>query len=260
VGVAVIFYFTVTVVLPLGVLLWTSLLQYYQVPSVDAASTLTLDSYRALLRQESALDALKNSTILGVATATLVVGAMAVAAWVVVRTNQPGRQIIDHLSFLPLVVPGLVLGLAVAFVYLRSPIPIYGTLWILLIAYFIRGMPYAMRYALASMSQISGELEESAQVSGANWWQTFRRVLLPLMAPGLIAAWVYIFITSFRELSSSILLYSPGNEVLSILIWDQYENGDFTVLAALGVVMLLLTVAVVLAAHRLTGRTGIGEV
>jgi iron(III) transport system permease protein len=259
-GAAVVLYFGVTVVLPMAVLLWTSLLAFYQAPSTDAVAGLTLDNYRQLLRQDAALDALKNSSLLGAGAATLVVVVMAVAAWVVVRTDVPGRHLIDQLSFLPLVVPGLVLGLAVAFVYLRSPVPIYGTLWILLIAYFIRAMPYGMRYALVSIQQISRELEESAQVSGAGWGQTFRRVLLPLMAPGLIAVWVYVFITSFRELSSSILLYSPGNEVLSILIWDQYENGDFTVLAALGVVMLLLTVAVVVLAHRLTGKSGVGQV
>ena len=87
-------------------------------------------------------------------------------------------------------------------------------------------MPYGMRYAITSMHQISAELEESAQVSGASWWQTFRRVLLPLLSPGLIAGWIYILTVSFRELCSSILLYSPGNEVLSILIFEQFENGS----------------------------------
>jgi iron(III) transport system permease protein len=116
-----------------------------------------------------------------------------------------------------------------------------------------------MRYAVTSMHQISSELEESAQVSGASWWQTFRRVLLPLLAPGLVAGWIYILVVSFRELSSSILLYSPGNEVLSILIFEQYENGQFTVLSALGVVMVLTLVVLVTVAYKLGAKVGLRQ-
>jgi iron(III) transport system permease protein len=136
-------------------------------------------------------------------------------------------------------------------------VPIYGTIFILLIAYCTRYLPYGMRYAVTSMQQISGELEESAQVSGASWWQTFRRVLLPLMWPGLLAGWVYIFVVSFRELSSTILLYSPGNEVLSILIFEQFEDGNFTVLSALGVVMVLTLALLVSLAYKLGAKVGL---
>jgi iron(III) transport system permease protein len=109
------------------------------------------------------------------------------------------------------------------------------------------------------MQQISNELEESAFVNGASWWQTFRRVLLPLLMPGLIAGWIYILVVSFRELSSSILLYSPGNEVLSILIFEQFENGQFTVLSALGVVMVLTLVVLVTVAYKLGAKVGLKQ-
>ena len=184
---------------------------------------------------------------------------MAVAAWIVVRSNIRGRKVLDGLAFLPLVVPGLVMGLALSFVYLRSPIPIYGTLFILLISYCTRYLPYGMRYSVTSMQQISNELEESALVNGASWWQTFRRVLLPLLMPGLVAGWIYILVVSFRELSSSILLYSPGNEVLSILIFEQFENGQFTVLSALGVVMVLTLVVLVTVAYKLGAKVGLKQ-
>ncbi|MDP9391306.1 MAG: ABC transporter permease subunit, partial [Actinomycetota bacterium] len=164
-----------------------------------------------------------------------------------------------QLSFVPLVIPGLVLGLALSFVYLRSPIPIYGTIFILLIAYCTKYMPYGMRYASTSMNQISSELEESALVSGATWWQTFRRVLLPLVSPGILAGFVYILVVSFRELSSSILLYSPGNEVLSILIFEQYENGQFTVLAAIGVIMVITLMVLVTIAYKMGAKVGLRE-
>ena len=184
---------------------------------------------------------------------------MSVAAWIAVRSRIRGRRVLEQLTFVPLVIPGLVLGLSLSFVYLRSPIPIYGTIFILLIAYCTKYMPYGMRYATTSMSQISGELEESALVSGASWWQTFRRVLLPLLSPGILAGWVYILVVSFRELSSSILLYSPGNEVLSILIFEQYENGQFTVLAAIGVVMVLTLVVLVSIAYKAGAKVGLRE-
>ena len=258
-GVAVIIYFVVTVVLPLAVLVYASLLKYYQAPSLSAIESFSLDNYREAAQTSGAFTALKNSVLLGVGSATIVMIMMAVAAWIVVRSKTPGRQLINQFSFLPLVIPGLVLGLALSFVYLRSPIPIYGTLWILLISYCTRYMPYGMRYAMTSMEQISAELEESAQVSGASWWNTFRRVLLPLIMPGLIAGWVYILVVSFRELSSSILLYSPGNEVLAILIFDQYQNGDLTVLAAIGVVMVLILVTLVTVTYRFGARFGISQ-
>lgn len=259
VGVVILAYFFFTVVGPLLVLLYTSLLKFYQPPSMAALKSITLDNYRELTELSQATTALKNSLILGLGSATVVMAGMAIAAWIVVRSRIPGRQVVDQLAFVPLVIPGLVLGLALSFVYLRSPIPIYGTLIILLIAYCTRYMPYGMRYAVTSMQQISAELEESAQVSGASWWQTFRRVLLPLLSPGLVAGWIYILVVSFRELSSSILLYSPGNEVLSILIFEQYENGQFTVLSALGVVMVLTLVVLVTVAYKLGAKVGLKQ-
>jgi iron(III) transport system permease protein len=259
VGAAILVYFFATVLAPLMVLVYTSLLPFYRRPSMEVLSSLTLDNYRELLQLDQAQTALGNSIMLGVAAATLVMTVMAIAAWIAIRSRIPGRGLLEQLTFVPLVIPGLVLGLALSFVYLRSPIPIYGTIFILLIAYCTKYMPYGMRYATTSMSQISGELEESALVSGASWWKTFRRVLLPLLSPGILAGWVYILVVSFRELSSSILLYSPGNEVLSILIWEQYENGQFTVLAALGVVMVLTLVVLVTIAYKAGAKVGLRE-
>jgi iron(III) transport system permease protein len=112
-------------------------------------------------------------------------------------------------------------------------------LWILFIAYLTRFLPYGMRYASVSLAQIAHELEEAAEVSGASRWQTLRRVLLPLAAPGLLAGWLLIVTVSLRELSSSLLLYSPGNEVLSVRIWLLYQGGQLPELAALGVVLVL---------------------
>jgi iron(III) transport system permease protein len=177
-----------------------------------------------------------------------------------VRTTLPGRWLVDNLAFLPLVIPGLVLGVALLTVYLRLTwLPVAGTLWILFIAYLTRYMPYGMRYAATSMFQIGRELEESAMMSGAGWLQSFRRVMLPLLVPGLVAGWIYIFVVSFRELGSSLLLYSPGREVLSIAIWEQWSNGQLPELAALGVMLIGFLVVMVGIAYKLGARIGVRE-
>ncbi|WP_028933562.1 ABC transporter permease [Pseudonocardia spinosispora] len=257
VGAGVVVFFVVTVVLPVGVLVYASLLKFYAAPSVEAIATMTLDNYASVIRNPLAGTALSNSLILGVGSATVVMLLSAVVSWVVVRTRLPGRRVLDLLAFTPIVIPGLVLGLALSFVYLRVPLPIYGTLFILLISYCTRYLPYGMRYSSSAMAQMSKELEESATVFGASWLQTFRRVLLPLASSGVLAGWVYILVVSFRELSSTILLYSPGNEVLSVLIWEQFENGQFTTLAALGVLMVVVLVGLVFIAYRLGARVGL---
>ncbi|MFE0630922.1 ABC transporter permease [Streptomyces sp. NPDC058864] len=257
VGAAVIGYFLLTVVLPVAVLVYASLLKYYTAPSRKTLSTMTLDNYREVADMPLAFTALKNSLIVGVGAATVVMVLTAIVSWVVLRTKAPGRRLLDLLAFTPIVIPGLVLGLALSFVYLRMPLPVYGTLLILLVSYCTRYLPYGMRYASSAMAQMSPELEESAAVSGASWFQTFRRVLLPLMSSGILAGWVYILVVSFRELSSTILLYSPGKEVLSVLIWEQFENGQFTTLAALGVCMVVLLVLLVSIAYRLGARFGL---
>ncbi|GAA5133191.1 ABC transporter permease [Pseudonocardia adelaidensis] len=257
VGGGILLYFFVTVLAPLMVLLYTALLPYYRPPSAEAFASMNLDNFVAVFNLPSVPTALRNSLVLGGGAATIVMALMAVAAWVVVRSGIPGRQLLDHIAFSPLVIPGLVLGVGIAFVYLRSPLPIYGTLLILLIAYCTRYLPYGMRYAVSGMQTISAELEESAQVSGAGWWSTFRRVLLPLIAPALLAGWVYIFVVSFRELSSSILLYTPGNEVLSISIWELYANARFGELSALGVIMVLVLAVLVAVAYKVGARVGL---
>jgi iron(III) transport system permease protein len=255
----VVVYFGIAVILPLATLLYASLIPFYASPSAESFSQLTLQHYAYVMRSGASVRAAINSFVLATGSATAVMLVMAVIAWIVVRTRLSGRWILDNLTFLPFAVPGLVLGVALLYIYLRFPLPIYGTLWILAIAYFTKSMPLGMRYASASMYQISSELEESAHASGATWWQTFRRINVPLLFPGLLAGWIYLVMGLVRELSSSILLYSPGNEVLAIRIWEMWENGELNELAALGIVMVVLLVILVTAARRLGSRVGVSD-
>ena len=252
-------YFLLVVAAPLAILLWSSVQQYYSVPSMAALQNLTLEPYRFILAHPTFARALWNSLLLCVGSATIIMLVTAVICWIVVKTKIPGRWLLDNLASLPIVFPGLVLGLSIMVFYLNFDIGIYGTIWILLLAYVTRFMPYGIRYNTASMLQIHKELEESAAMSGASWWASFTRVVLPLLKPGLIAGWIYIAIVSLRELSSSILLYSPGTEVMSIMIWELWENGQYVELSALGVMLIALLFAMVMAAQALGSRFGVRD-
>jgi iron(III) transport system permease protein len=254
-----ILYLLVIVLMPFLVLVWSSLQKFYSVPSWAALSRVSLDSYRAILDYPQFARTVWNSLVLAVGSATVVMLLSAVVAWIVLRTKVPGRWLLDNLASLPMVFPGLVLGLAIMVCYLYLDIGVYGTLWIMFIAYVTRFLPYGMRYTSASMLQIHKELEESAAVSGASWGVTFRRVVLPLLKPGLLAGWIYVVIVSIRELSSSILLYSPGSEVVSIMIWELWQNGQYVELSALGVMLIAALFCLVVLAQLAGRRFGIAQ-
>jgi iron(III) transport system permease protein len=254
-----VLYFIVIVLLPFLVLLWSSTQKFYSAPSWAAFQRMSLDSYRAVLELPQFADTVWNSIVLAVGSATTIMLVSAVIAWIVIRTKIRGRWLLDNLASLPLVFPGLVLGLAIMVCYLTLDVGIYGTLWIMFIAYVTRFLPYGMRYNSASMLQIHKELEESAAMSGASWGMTFRRVVLPLLKPGLLAGWIYVMIVSIRELSSSILLYSPGTEVVSIMIWELWQNGQYVELSALGVMLIVALFCLVVLAQLIGRRFGIAE-
>jgi iron(III) transport system permease protein len=254
-----IIYFVVIVLLPFLVLVWSSLQKFYSAPSWAALSRVSLDSYRTILDYPQFWPTVRNSLVLAITTATVVMLMGAVISWVVVRTKIKGRWVLDNIASLPLVFPGLVLGLSIMICYLYLDIGVYGTIWIMLIAYVTRFLPYGMRYVSTSMLQIHKELEESAAMSGASWGLTFRRVVLPLLKPGLLAGWIYVVIVSIRELSSSILLYSPGTEVVSIMIWELWQNGQYVELSALGVMLIIMLFCLVMIAQFIGKKFGISE-
>jgi iron(III) transport system permease protein len=254
-----IVYFLLIVVLPFLVLLWSSFQKFYSVPSWQALQNLTLDPYRFILTYPNIVRSMWNSVLLAFGSATVIMLVTSVICWIVVKTKLPGRWLLDNIASLPMVFPGLVLGLAIMIFYLHFDIGVYGTMWIMFIAYVTRFMPYGLRYNTTSMLQIHKELEESAAMSGASWATTFRRIILPLLKPGLVAGWIYVMIVSIRELSSSILLYSPGTEVVSIVIWELWENGQYVELSALGVLFILALFFLVMVAQWLGKKFGVKE-
>jgi len=250
-------YFVFVVLLPFLVLLWASFLPFFAAPSWDALQKLGLDNYRYLGGFRPFWEAMKNSVILATLTATVAMVLTSLVAWIVYKSRLPGSWILDFLAFVPITIPGIVMGMALILLYVAFPIPIYGTIWVLLIAYVTRFIPYGMRSASGSIMQIHSELEEAAAASGASWWETFRRVTLPLLRPGFAAGWIYICIVSFREFSTSVLLATGESRVLSILLFTMFEQGQVTVVAAIGILMILTLLAIVGVFYKISGRVGL---
>jgi iron(III) transport system permease protein len=149
------------------------------------------------------------------------------------------------------------LGVSLIYVYLIIPIPIYGTIWILLLAYITKYMPYGIRTTTSTIIQIHTELEEASAMSGASWGLTFRKITLPLLISGFMAGWIYIAMVSLRELSTSILLYSYGSEVLSIAVFSLWEGGQYPTLCALGILMVILLILLAFSANKIGAKIGI---
>lgn len=250
-------YLCLIVILPLFVLLWNSLLPFYMPPSIQALSSLTLSNYPVAFKFPQTVRAIRNSIVLALSSAALVMLLTSVVAWIVVKSRIRGRWLLDNLATLPVVFPGLVMGVALMLVYLTLPLPIYGTLWILLIAYVTRFLPYGMRACSASLVQIHRELEEAAQVSGASPGAQFRRIVLPLLTPALLAGGLYVVIVSIRELGSSVLLWGPGAEVFSVILFDLWQTGLVQEVSALGVLLTAFLFVLATTFHWLSHRHGV---
>jgi iron(III) transport system permease protein len=255
-----IFLCFVVFILPILIVVWSSFLPFYMPPSKNAFASLTLDNYKRLWDFPLIQRAMWNSFVLGVSSSTITMLLTAIVAWILVRTSWRGKGLLDFLAFSPIAVPGLVMGIAILWLYLVAPVPVYGTLWILLIAYVTKYLPYGMRASSSSMLQIKKELEEASEASGATWPHTFARVVLPLLAPGFVAGWIFVVTHSFRELATSIMLYRSGTEVISVVLFELWETGQYPQLSALGMVLVAILVAISLVARKIGGRFSVQQV
>lgn len=232
-------FFVLTVLMPVGQLLLGS---FFQFVGFYQADMLTTKHYVSVWENAVFWRALANTGLLGVtaATATMVLGA--VVAYIGVRTKWRGRNLLETLAWLPWFMPGMVLGVGFlwAFSLLPSWIHIYGTVWALFLAYVALGSPLAARVMSASFMQISQDLEECSRAHGASWNRTFWRILVALAWPSFAAGWVLTFFMVLRELSASVLLYSAGSEVLSVVMMRLWMDGKAEEVSVIGLLMLLL--------------------
>ena len=215
-------------------------------------STFTLHNVVFVFTELSSTQlALKNTVILGAATATIGTALALVLAYVTTRRAIRGYQLLGFLATAPVAVPGIVLGVGLFLSYTRPPFVLYGTLWILLIAFLTISLPSAYQQLQAAFRTIHPELEEASRILGATRLESLWRITAPLLRTGVVATWCFIFIGVMRELSAAIILFTSQTKVLTVLIYDLNESGDLGAISVLGLAMLIITFAVVLAVNRI---------
>jgi len=242
------FYLLVAAILPAIVLVWTSF-------SGGSNDTLSLNAYRALLADNRFWPAVRNTFVVAGLSAGLITLIGALLAWQILRLRFPGRAILDVVSFMSIGIPAVITGFAVMILHLTMPIGIYGTIWILILAYSYR-LAVSSRMSRAALIQIHPELEEASFASGGRWLDTIGRVVLPLLAPSLMASFVLLFIVGFREFTIPMILQSEDNWVLSVIMWKLQSDRQTAQAAAVGTMILLFVTPVIFVLRRqLLSRT-----
>jgi iron(III) transport system permease protein len=201
-----------------------------------------------LLHHDLAQRAIANSLVIAVSGASIGVVLSLLQAYYLQRGKGKLRTLVDAILSMPLGIPGIILGLGILILLIRTPL--YATLWIILLAYLARFFPFSTRGISAMLLSISPELEESARASGATWLQTVNAVLLPLIKPALVAAWLMLFVIFIRELGATILLYAQGTETISIAMVALGERG-LTLVATLAIIQAILLATAFLLSRRM---------
>ncbi|HMA79251.1 MAG TPA: iron ABC transporter permease, partial [Candidatus Binatia bacterium] len=248
---------TLIVVLPFMVLLFVSSVSYVHVPSAKTWELLTLDNYRSNLTDTRTYRAIQNSLFLAVGGATLCMLLATLTAWVTTKTKAAGRGVIEALTFIPWAFPGTALAIGLLWTYVYVPLPIYGTLWILLIGYITRFLPYGLRTMTSTIVQLHDDLQQASMVCGAGFLTTFWRILLPLLRPGFIAGWIILATIYLREFSTSIFLYSPGSEPLGPLLYHFYVDGNLGPMCSLALIVSVVSITMIIIARKI-GEVGGG--
>jgi iron(III) transport system permease protein len=234
-------YLGVAVILPVLTITYASF--QHLTTAFPRAANFTLANYETALSLDAVRSALGNSLLLGLATASIGVVLMGFLSWLIYRSRLPGAGAIEYLLMFPQAVPRLVFAFGMLWAWLIFPIPIYGTLWLLLIAYLTVFLPLGLRTISGVILQIDRSLEESAQMCGAAWGYRLRTVTMPLLKPGLIAAWLLLFIASVRELGASILLMGPKAKVITPAIVESWFSTSTELTAAMALLQTLAVVA-----------------
>lgn len=237
---------------PFLTLIYTSLVKAFGLP-LGGGNFAGLGNYLSLAERATVSRAVLHSALLAV-LGTICTLALAVGgAWVVERTRIWGREILSLLMMSAFAFPGVALGVGLVLAYAGKPFYLYGTLWIFLLAYTVRGLPMGFMFSRSALKQISPDLEDAARTLGASWGRTLRDVTVPLLRNSLFGVGVILFVFMFRELGTSVFLNTAGNEVVSVVIYELYEEIRFPTMSALSVFVLLVNISVVMLARRLIG-------
>jgi iron(III) transport system permease protein len=241
-----------SLVLPYGALLATSLSKAWGVGPIPG--NLTLDWYRwAIVDNQAARAAIQHSLLYAAAAATIVSILAVTTAYASTRRLLPYARVLGFVAMAPFVVPGIVLAIGFYSAYARPPLMLYGTAWMLILAFSTRFLPVAYSGSETALRGLDLDLENAVRTLGGSQLTTFRRVTLPLLRRSILANWLLVFVPSLRELSSAIFLFTPATAVISTLIFDLSDAGNFEPVSALGILMMLLTFVLVAVAYRLFG-------
>ena len=202
--------------------------------------------------------ALYNTFVLGIATATIGTVIAVVISYLTTREAVTGHKALGFLATAPVAIPGIVLGVGLFLSYTRPPFVLYGTLWILLIAFLTLAMPAAYQQMQSAFRAIHPELEDASRILGATRLRALWQITAPLLRTSVIATWCFVFVGTIRELSAAVMLFTSETKVVSVLIFDLNESGDLAAISVLGIIMLVVTSAIVALANRL--RLGGGNV
>jgi iron(III) transport system permease protein len=254
-GLALLYCLVTT--LPLLMLLWVSLHPAFVLPSVEALSGVTLDVYRRVLANPVILRAAGNTLLLITVSATLVMVLSMLVGWFSTRPGSRAGRWLDALSFAPMAIPPIVLVLAIVLIYLRTPV--YGTIWVIVIAHTTIFLAFGVRSMSSALIQVHGELADAAIVSGASWFTALRKITLPLVWPQFLNGWLWVFAHSARDLTAPLMLLSTTNVVAASALWNMWQFPDLPGAAALSILLAGSLMAVVVpfqiyAARRLESR------
>jgi iron(III) transport system permease protein len=237
-------YLIMSVFLPMATLLFASVQRLATV--FPKPPNLTLEHYTTALSLNAVRSAMGNSLLLGFLTATIGIVLTGLLAWIIQRSRLPGRNVLEYIVMFPQAVPRLVFAFGMMWAWLVFPLPVYGTLWILLIAYLTVFLPLGVRTISGVLVQLDKSLEECGEVCGASWFYRMRTITMPLLRPGLIAAWLLIFVASVRELGASILLMGPNSKVLTPAIVEAFFSSSSELTAAMALIQTVVVGAVML--------------
>ena len=235
----IVFNFIVVLALPLAAVVWMALMPFVRPMRWAALPFASLKNFANVIASPYYLGLGVNTLLVAAGCATAAMLLTIGAGWIAAR-RRPGGTIIDQLVTMPLVFPGLVLGVALLEIALQLPIPIYGTLWLIGIAFLIRYMPYGMRYTYTGVLQVHPELEQAAGVAGATTFQTLRRVVMPLLWPAIASGWLFIFLIAAKEMSLPLLLAGPNSQTVAVAMFDLWSNGQGGEVSALGLLWAAL--------------------
>jgi iron(III) transport system permease protein len=235
----ILIYVALSIVLPYLALLYVACTRFTSSSILDA--TFTLANFRSVLGSVAVRQSIGNTLLVGIIAPTLCVVLGVVIAYSVRRLNVRGSGILDYMAMFPIAVPGIVFGTGIFWTYLMTPV--YGTIWILVIAFVASYIPFAYRMIDTSLLQIDKSLEEASAVCGASHWRTAWQVTFKLIRPGVMSAWILVFIFSVREISAAIILASPSNKVLSVMSWDYLEFGNVQNAAIVGLLQTAILIA-----------------